>query len=181
MRARPVPLLPLLGAALLLAAPARATSFANNELGLGLGASTVVPQGGGAPWLLANLSLEWASYLDHGFVFLAQVQLSLETQQAGTEARFALGGQLGVRYLFLQEAVRPYVQLHLAGFNVFRDTSPTFYGGPGGGVGVDLFVSDSVALGARATADCLITAEGSDSHLVPRAGLGGALTVHVYF
>jgi outer membrane protein len=88
------------------------------------------------------------------------------------------GGQLGVRYLFLEESIRPYVNAHLTGFGVPKEGAPALaLAGLGVGGGVDFFVGESVSLGARVTADLFL----SLVPLQPRFALGGGAYVTTYF
>ena len=171
----------LASGALLLAGPAQATaSFANRELGFGLGGQTLVPQGGATPSLVLPFTVEAGLYLEGGFALFLHVPLSLALQPLAPNTFFATGGQFGFRYLFLEESVRPYLMFELAGLYLARPQAPNFFAGPGAGVGVDLFVSESIAVGARVTADLLITVD-AQSTLGLRLSLGGGLYAHTYF
>lgn len=152
------------------ATPALATaSFANRNLGLGLGGFTVLGDktAMGIDWGLP-LTLEGGFYLESGFELFLRVPLMLVQQKTGVTADggpgivVATGGQFGARYLFLEENVRPWVGLQLAGLYFFRSEAAqavyaTFFAGPGVSAGLDFFVAESVSLGVRAYTDLYIT------------------------
>ncbi len=170
-----------LAAALLLATPAAASaSFANRELGLGLWGVTLLPQGGATPLAVSSLAVEAGLYLDGGWTLYLQVPFSAGYQGLDPSWFFATGGRFGAQYLFLEESVRPYLTFGLAGLYLLRPQAPNFFAGPGAGFGVDLFVSESIALGARLTADLLLTVD-AQSQLAARVSLGGGLYAHAYF
>jgi outer membrane protein len=168
-------------------AAASTGSFANRELGLGVSAFALLPSGADLISWGLPITLEGGFYIENGFALYLKVPLMLLQQKIGFGPAgdspgtiLATGGQFGIRYLFLEESVRPYVMLHLAGLYLFRDAAfgPNFYAGPGLGAGVDFFVAESVSLGLRATADLYITINATPPVLF---SLGGGVNVTTYF
>jgi outer membrane protein len=155
-------------------------SFAPRELGLGVGSFALLPHGADQVSWGLPITLEAGYYVDSGFDLYLRVPLMLLQQVSGTTI-LATGGQFGLRYLFMEESIRPYVMLHLAGIYFFRDAAtqgPNFYAGPGTGVGVDFFVADSISLGIRGTADLFLTLNAKVNVLF---ALGGGINVTTYF
>ncbi|GMU59314.1 MAG: hypothetical protein AMXMBFR34_10770 [Myxococcaceae bacterium] len=174
----------VLAAALLTAAPAAAGtgSFANRSLGLGFGGFKFMGENELIDWGLP-ITLEGGYYLENGFDIYLRVPLMLLYQKAfvtstgGGGLVFATGGQFGARYLFLEEDIRPYVNLHLAGIYIFRDAIyGNFFFGPGAGGGLDYFVGESVAIGARMYFDMFI-----NINQPLRFAIGGQVYVSTYF
>lgn len=165
--------------ALLVPTASRASaSFANNELGLGVSGFGVVAANDTYVNWGVPLTLEGGRYLESGFAMYLRVPFMLLKQTNG-DLVFGTGGHFGVRYLFLEEAIRPYVMLHLAGLYLFRPEAPNFFTGPGAGLGVDFFVADSVSIGLRATADLYLTV--NKTAVEATVSLGGGASVNVYF
>lgn len=174
--------------ALLGATNALATaSFANRSLGLGLsGFALLGDTRAGIDWGLP-ITLEGGIYLDNGFEAYLRIPFLLAYQKVGVLADgsggvvIGTGGNLGLRYLFLQESIRPYVFLEFAGLYYFRpDTGAyanNFFLGPGAGVGVDFFVTDSVSLGARGYTDLFITLNPT----LLTFAVGGGINFTTYF
>ena len=96
--------------------------FANRSLGGGLGFVKLLGGGSLGVDFAAPLNLEGSLYIENGFDVFVQIPLMLVSvaQGAATPSGaglvFGTGGHLGVRYLFSEETIRPYVGLELAGF-----------------------------------------------------------------
>lgn len=140
-------------------------SFANRSLGLGISAFSLQPPGADLVAWGLPITLEGGYYIEGGFDLYLRFEMMFLQQRIGFGADKALpgllpafGGQFGVRYLFLEENVRPYVNLHLAGmgFPTAERIGPVGYGGIGAGGGVDFFVSESISLGVRAYVDLFL-------------------------
>lgn len=168
--------------AVLLGGEAKA-QFQNRSVGLGFGAMKLAADVEPIVWGLP-LTLESTLYIESGFDLYLRVPLMLLYQNYGVTAGgggglvLATGGQFGVRYLFSEEGVRPYVGLHLAGIYIVRDTAvgPSFMGGPGVNAGLDYFVSDSISIGGRAYFDLFLTLNAP-----VRMNFGGGFNVATYF
>lgn len=164
-------------------AQAAAGSFANREIGLSVGGFALLPKGADLVSWGLPIAVEGGYYIDSGFALYlhAAVMLLQQTEGFGPAMNgpgtvIAGGGQFGLRYLFLEESIRPYVMLHIAALYMARDQRQG-YAGPGAGVGVDFFIAESVSLGVRATADLYITLNPT----VLLLSAGGALYVTTYF
>ncbi|MDP3499245.1 MAG: hypothetical protein Q8S33_02900 [Myxococcales bacterium] len=174
---------------LITASAAHATSFANRGLGLGLGYMRIFSDDSTVPDFAIPLWLEGSYYAENGFDVYIRIPLALANVKIGAPTAsgaglvVATGGQFGVRYLFLEETIRPFVSLHLSGIYVLRptqagsvDIGSNLLAGPGVGAGVEYFVGDSVSLQLRGFADWFISLNGPQ-----RFSLGSTLTVATYF
>lgn len=163
-------------------------SFANRNLGLGVSGFGILGAGSsiGIDWGVP-ITLEGGFYIDSGFEVFLRIPLMFAyqkfgvTRDGGPGIVIASGGQFGIKYMFLEESIRPYVTLHLAGLYFIRDAAasmnlPNFYIGPGIGVGVDFFVGESVSLGARAYLDMYVTL-----NVPPNFALGAGACATTYF
>ncbi|MDX2013990.1 MAG: hypothetical protein SFW67_27585 [Myxococcaceae bacterium] len=177
-----------LASSLLLGTAAHATSFANRGLGLGLGYTRIITDDRTVPEWAIPLWLEGSYYAESGFdiylrvpIALAQVRIGAPTMD-GSGIVVAMGGQFGVRYLFLEESLRPFVSLHISGIYVIRPTNTdvtigsNLLVGPGVGAGLEYFVADSVSIQARGFFDWFIALNAPQ-----RFSLGGTVTVATYF
>jgi outer membrane protein len=134
-------------AALLGAAPAHA-QFANRSLGLSGGYisfnRTAGLQGG------AFVGVDASLYIESGFELVSLTKIAFPLDPATNKRVIGLAPSLGLRYLFLEESVRPYVGADLSYLLVFKEATTPQYVGLGPNAGVEFFISESVALGARA-------------------------------
>lgn len=128
----------------------------------------------------AGLLLEYSRYLESGFDFYARVPVLLTHTPAGADTPsgsgwvVSTGLSLGVRYLFLEEQVRPWLGLHAASTLLGTTPSLSWYVGPGTSAGLDVVLSESFVVGARVTWDVFIVLNGPW-----RQQLQGALTLSV--
>ncbi len=166
-------------------------SFANRSLGLSFSAFKLIGDDGLVDFGLP-LALEGSFYVDSGFVFFLNAAAAIFYQRAfvgstnGAGFVWGGGGQVGARYLFLEENVRPYAELHAAVLGIGKDASgaegtsasnaPKVFVGPGAAVGVDYFVGESISVGVRGFFDLYITLNSP-----PRYSFGGGLNVATYF
>ena len=181
----------LLIVALVSARAEASASFANRALGLDFAGFKIFGDSNLVQYGIVPIGLQGAIYLDNGFEAVLRVQLMLFYQSnfvgstgGGPGFIWGGGGQVGARYLFLEENIRPYAELHLAVLGIGRSEStgteatsaPAVFVGPGVALGVDFFVADSISLGARGFFDFFLTLNSP-----PRTALGGAITVATYF
>ncbi len=177
-----LPLLLVL-AVVLVGFPARA-QFSNRSIGVGLSYLKLQADNelidGAVP-----LTLQTSLYVDNGFDIYLQVPLMLMWQRAFVTANngpgwvLGTGGNLGLRYFFSEESVRPWAGLEIAGLYIFRDSAvagAAGMGGPGARVGLDYFASDSVSIGAQVFFDLFITLNEP-----LRLSYGGGLNATAHF
>jgi outer membrane protein len=166
-------------AGLLGAIPANATaSFANRSLGLGLTGFKLFGESGNIDWGVP-ISLEAAYYIENGFeLYLRVPAMVLSQPLLVPPVIFGTGGQFGLRYLFMEESIRPFINFHLAGLVFFREPKVVF-AGPGAGAGIEFFVGDSVSLGLRAYGDLFVTL--ADRGFIFSVAVGGGIFTSVYF
>jgi hypothetical protein len=131
--------------------------------------------------LSATLDGSW--YLDNGFELGLRVPFAMFLTHVSARQRLGVGGQAYARYLFSQEQLRPWVDLELDVLYIFRDnadaaTQQQVFWGPGVSVGLDCFVTDSVAIGARTMFTLYIALE-NDAPVRP--SYGGTINVSFYF
>ena len=159
--------------------------FANRSVGLSPGFFKLF-----APdvnWMVP-LTLDGSFYAENGFDIFVHAPVAISSIRAvdSTGAAnpnyitFGWGLQIGARYLFLEESIRPYVGLQVSAIFILRDPNPVlFYAGPGVTGGVDFFASDTFSIGPRVFYDFFIGV--ADGQVTLRHQLGGALNFSVYF
>jgi len=152
--------------------------YAPHSLGAGPQV-TVVLSSRSVMW---GLSIEFTQYLESSFEFVARVPVLIAEVPVGADTPsgegrvFATGGSLGVRYLFLEGLVRPWVGLQLSGVVLVTRPEVTWSLGAGTTVGLDFILSESWSIGARGIYDVFI-----DLNRPWRHQLGGSLVVCVLF
>jgi outer membrane protein len=170
----------VLGAAALFGASAAHAQFANKSIGVSLG-YTKINADPTVDWALP-LTLESSLYIESSFELVARFSFMLLTEKITSTQLVSIAPRLGVRYLFSEEQLRPYIGCDIAYLKIFRPEIPDgpkiagdFVGlGPNGGV--DYFVGDSVTIGGRAFFDLYIALNES-----PRTAYGLAAVVATYF
>lgn len=134
--------------------------FSNHSLGVSGNATTSTDKDP-----LYSLSLEGSWYAENGFDLYLHIPIGLTTRLAGPSPdgtfgyrqHLVTGGHLGVRYLFLEEHLRPFVGAHLASVVIVPfSTDPIPLAGIGALAGVEYFVTDTIAIGARGHYDFLL-------------------------
>jgi hypothetical protein len=160
-----------------------AASFNNRWLGLSAGytslnadqepVSSIVP-----------ITLEGGFHIDSGFETYLRLSFNIAYSRFGVASDggggFVIGGggQLGARYIFLEEDFRPWVGIHFSGLYFSRDAQigAPFLFGPGINGGAEYFVGESVSLGGRVFSDFYI-----ELNRPVRFAIGIAAYVSVYF
>lgn len=157
--------------------------FANRSLGGGVSFIKLFGGGKGTGVDFAvPLTLEGSLYIESGFDIYAHIPVMLVNVTTGADTPsgrglvFGSGGHLGVRYLFSEETLRPYVGIELAGFVLLLKNAPVVFIGPGATVGLDYFVSDTITIGARGFFDLFI-----ELNVDPRPAVGGGIAAAAYF
>lgn len=167
-------LLCLLGfaAALLGAAPAHA-QFANRSLGLSGGFISFNRTAGLDSG--AFVGLDASLYIESGFELVSLTKIAFPQDPATNKRVIGLAPSLGMRYLFAEESLRPYVGADLSYLLVFKESTTPQYVGLGPNLGVELFLTESVSLGARAQYNFYLALnEETQTSLI----LGGGLSAY---
>jgi hypothetical protein len=157
--------------------------FSNHSLGVSGNATTSAEK---EP--LYSLSLEGSWYVENGFDLYVHVPIGLTTTLIGPSPsgsfgygqNLVTGGHVGVRYLFLEEHFRPFIGAHLASIVIVKpgqDAHP--FGGAGVLAGAEYFVTDTVAIGARAHYDVLLDFLRPTVRV--RHNFGASLSIGVFF
>lgn len=173
----------LCGLALLgcvLSAPEAHAQFANRSLGISPGFHGLFAPD--VSWMIPA-TLTGSIYAESGFDIFIHIPVGF----AGLKGRvpdpyltLGWGGQVGARYLFLEESVRPWVGIQASVMFVLQDPDPLiFYGGLGASVGIDFFATDTFSIGPRAFFDGFLGVR--EGRATWRAQLGGNLNLSVYF
>ena len=163
-------------------APEALAQYANRSLGGGAGFIGLSggDQNAGLGYTVP-IYLEGHLYIENGFDLFINIpgMIVYTDVGAGTTTDkglvFGTGGDLGVRYLFLEENVRPWLGLYLTGLVVFRNPT-TVLVGPGAALGLDYFINDSTSIGIRAFFNLYLELNAS-----PTFGTGAAANVAFYF
>lgn len=162
----------LLTLAALWAGPSYA-QFGNTSLGLGVGylrMTTSIESG-------VPISLEGSRYMENGFETYVRVGLMILTEPTLRRQVFGATPSIGIRYLFSEETIRPYVGADIAYIHVFFEDRPAFQRvGPGLNAGVDFFVLDTITLGFRGTMALYIAL-----NQVPEFSFGALAVAATYF
>jgi hypothetical protein len=161
-----------------------APSFANRSLGLAVGAMRVFGSTPAIPDVIVPMWVEGSVYLFEGFELVLRVPVALAHVRAGAATPdgagliAAVGAQVGARYLFREEGVRPFVSAHLGGLCLVRAGTPAdnLMIGPGLGVGLEAFVAPSVSVQLRGVGEWFTTLGGPQGFSV-----GAALAASAFF
>lgn len=113
-------------------------------------------------------------YLEGGFELYTHFPLAI-VQQRGQNV-LGWGNHTGVRYLLMEDYLRPYVGLELAFLQILGTVDPRISVGPGAIAGVEYFLTPSVSLGVRGQIDLFLSLENA-----PMLAYGGALTLGLWF
>lgn len=127
--------------------------------------------------------LDGAVYLDNGFELGLRVPFAMFLTGQSNQQRLGTGGQAYARYLFLQESLRPWIDLEVDVLYIFRDStdgSPNeqVFAGPGASAGLEYFLTNEVSIGARAMFTLYF---GVNNSAPVRPSYGGTASVQVYF
>lgn len=161
-----------------LMASAAHAQYAPHTLGLGPHVATAL----GSQSVMWGLSLEFSQYLESGFEFVVRVPVLIADVAVGADTAsgagkvFATGGSMGVRYLFLEGLVRPWVGLQLSGVVLVTTPEVSWFLGAGTTLGLDWVLSESWSIGARGSYDVFV-----DLNRPWRHQLGGSLVASVLF
>lgn len=126
------------------------------------------------------ITLDGSLYLEAGFDLFIHIPVAIFFWKVGPQGQlgyqyFGTGGQIGIRYLFLEESIRPYIGIDASLVVVVTDPA-TVYGGPGIVAGIDFFAADTFSIGPRVFFDLFFQLNNP-----VRAQLGGVVNFSVYF
>ncbi|WP_257458602.1 outer membrane beta-barrel protein [Archangium lipolyticum] len=154
--------------ALFVAAPAHA-QFANRSLGLSAGYMNF--NGTASLNSTVFLGFDASLYIESGFEVVSLTKLAFPEDPISGKRVLGLAPSLGIRYLFIEESIRPYVGADLSYLHVFKDQGESNFVGIGPNAGVEFFVSDSISLGARAQFNAYLSlSERVQTSLILSAG-----------
>ncbi|MFY0574350.1 outer membrane beta-barrel protein [Cystobacter fuscus] len=134
-------------AALFAAAPAHA-QFANRSLGLSAGYMNFNNTQSLSETFF--IGFDASLYIESGFEVVSLTKLTFPYDPISDQRVVGIAPSLGVRYLFLEESIRPYLGADLSYLHVFKPAGDSNYVGLGPNAGLDFFVADSISLGVRA-------------------------------
>ena len=129
------------------AAPAHA-QFANRSLGLSAGYMNFNNTASLSSTVFVGFDA--SLYIESGWEVVSLTKLAFPFDPISNQRVVGIAPSLGVRYLFLEETVRPYLGADLSYLHVFKPAGDSNYVGLGPNGGLDVFVSDSISLGVRA-------------------------------
>jgi outer membrane protein len=95
------------------------------------------------------VGLGYSGYIDNGFEWTASLEVMLLTTRVTEQNVFGLSGGPGIRYLFLQESVRPWVGSELKYVHLFGSDQVSSYVGLNPEIGLDVFVTEQFSLGGK--------------------------------
>jgi outer membrane protein len=142
--------------ALFSAAPAHA-QFANRSLGLSAGYMNF--NGTASLNSTGFLGFDASLYIESGFEVVSLTKISFPMDPISGRRVIGLAPSLGIRYLFLEESIRPYVGADISYLHVFKPQGNSNFIGVGPNAGIEFFVSDSISLGARAQYNAYLSLE----------------------
>lgn len=150
--------------------------YANKSLGVGFGVMSINAENEPVKWGLP-ITLEGGLYIENGFEAFVRIPLMILNQSPLSPPLIVgTGGQLGARYLFLEEDIRPWAGAELSFLYIFRGDLQSAFFGLGPAAGVDYFVTDTVSIGAKGFFDLYLTLNAP-----VRVSFGAGLNVHTYF
>ncbi len=136
-----------LSVAFFAATPAHA-QFANRSLGLSAGYMSFNNTATLNDTVF--LGFDASLYIEGGFEAVSLTKIAFPEDPISGKRVVGLAPSLGIRYLFLEESIRPYLGADLSYLHVFKPQGDSNFFGVGPNAGIEFFVSDSISLGARA-------------------------------
>ncbi len=160
-------------ATLFVAAPSHA-QFANRSLGLSLGYMNF--NNTASLSSTGFIGFDATLFIEGGFEVVSLTKLAFPYDPISDRRVLGLAPSVGLRYLFLQESIRPYVGADLSYLHVFKPQGDSNFFGLGANAGIEFFVSDSISLGVRGQFNVYLSLnEATQTSLM---GSGGA---SIYF
>ena len=97
--------------------------------------------------------LGWINYIDGGFEWTANADAMLLAEPNAAGNIVGVSGGPGLRYLFLQESIRPWVGLALSYLLLFESDQSSSHVGLGPSAGLDVFLTRQISLGLKGRVD----------------------------
>ncbi len=126
--------------------------FANRSIGFSAGYQKLNEESG-LDWGIPA-GILYTAYLDAGFEATGHFHVMFLRDPVLQKTVVGVTPQIGIRYLFAQEHLRPYVALDISYLNLFYDqganqSAATSYVGIGPNLGLDVFINDTWSVGVR--------------------------------
>jgi outer membrane protein len=122
----------------------------------------------------------WTDYIDGGFEWTANADAMLLPEPDMTGNIFGVSGGPGLRYLFLQESIRPWVGVALGYLLLFRSDQSWSHLGLGPSLGLDVFLTRQISLGLKVRLDFYGVLRDRDP-ISLQISSGGALVASAWF
>lgn len=134
--------------------------FNNRSVGAQVGFIDLDRVGGVVDWGIP-LGINSTGYIDAGFEWTFGISGMLLGIEGSDSVVLGATGGPGMRYLFLQETLRPYAGVELTYLHIFFGNLgvdlTANYVGLAPNVGIDYFVMDTLSLGAKAQFNVYVT------------------------
>jgi outer membrane protein len=117
-------------------------------------------------------------YIDSGFEWTANVDAMLLTESGTARNIFGLAAGPGLRYLFLQESIRPWVGAEISYLHLFQIDQASSHLGLGPNAGLDFFVTEQFSLGLKGHLDFYAILRDP---IALRTSVGGVLVGSAWF
>ena len=126
------------------------------------------------------VGLGWTHYIDGGFEWTANADAMLLPEPDMTGNIFGVSGGPGLRYLFLQESIRPWVGVALSYLLLFHSDQSWNHLGLGPSMGLDFFLTRQISLGVKGRLDFYAVLRDREP-IALRISSGGALVGSAWF
>jgi outer membrane protein len=124
------------------------------------------------------IGIGYSGFIDSGFEWTVSVEGMLLTTRVDERKIFGLAGGPGLRYLFLQDWIRPWVGADLSYLHIFNFDDASNFVGLGPKVGIDFFLARQFSLGLRGQFNLYVTVR---DQVELQTSLGGAAVAAAWF
>lgn len=148
--------------------------FANRSIGLSLGyldLNNAESVENGIP-----LGLNASLYIENGFDLTLNFQVMLLREKISERQVIGIAPATGIRYLFSEENVRPYLGADLSFLYIFGIATTQGFVGLGPNAGIDIFLSDNVSIGAKGIFNVYVSLNAP-----VQTSLGATANIATYF